>query len=335
MGKTTNKKKKPKKGSGPPPVGPTGRDLAFHGVILAAAVLASFFLQEEWRWISPQLVAACFVVGIFTGLTGNALVIFALTPAAGLLAGLPGLKLDLPPFLSYEAVSLPGYVAILSLAAGIVTLWEAQKKGVLRYEPVLVAPCLGLTGLAAAFWARRTAPLFNDLITAVFDNGTFLGLVLAGVLLLALYEWRNGAGAKTRNWIFAAAAGPIIGFWAGYADTNWPFLLVAMIIFLETSVLRERPAAIVAGMPLMAAPFWAARMFYPGAGSALDTARGLIEKSGGPQLAVSLLCFAAAHLLAFRLLRAVRPEVERAIFYSMTSIFIVYLIAVLGAGSLR
>jgi len=320
-GKKTGGSKKQKKKAAAAAAGSPDetRALVIVSVVLAAAGAVVFLVSEKYPLFTIVKFAGALLTGVLAGVSGNAMM--AAVPcevfswwgagAAGFPCGLPG-----------GCVPVEVLVFVTALITGGATMKESLKRGWLRYEVVLIVPALALPGMAVAWWAQHTSPLFNDTISGAINGRVFMGLVLLAISALAVAKW-SGMDGRRHHWLWSAAAGPVLGFWVAYTGGFWMYLLVILIFFISVVLLNEDAFGAIAAMPFMLAPLLGAKFLFIHRGGWLDILGNLWECITWEEAAIALAGIAAGRVWAARLVAALPARARRAVFFSTFIIFTV------------
>ncbi len=295
------------------------RALILHAAIIAAAGGAAFVLAGgagDGRTFAVFAFAAA--AGLLAGFTGNPALVALPERAAERFGVGAAQAADFPSavmggFLSPEAMILA--------AAGLMAAASARdglKRGWFRYEPALIVPGLGLAGMAAASWARGAGSLFYELFSGFFSSAAPVWFIVGAVALFGAARWLGGWTPARRHWMWSAAAGPAVGFWAGYVEVVWIQALVALLFLVYMLVLNEDETGMAAGVPFAFVPLCAAKLFFVEGGMS-SSGPHVADMQGAPWalFAAVAVGFALSSLLAARLLAALPAKAARHVFFPL------------------
>ena len=118
--------------------------------------------------------------------------------------------------------------------------------------------------------------------------------------------------------MWSAAAGPAVGFWAGYVEVVWIQALVALLFLVYMLVLNEDEPGMAAGVPFAFVPLCAAKLFFVEGGMS-SSGPHVADMQGAPWalFAAAAVGFALSSLLAARLLAALPAKAARHIFFPL------------------
>lgn len=291
--------------------------------LLIAAIPALLPLAGvTWKDCSPSAMWLAMLSGVATGVSGNPLMADVLPGILGLFSSLHETAAAFPAQLLAE--KLPGglHIVIVSLVLGGATLIPAAKWKMMKYEPVLLIPSLGLLGMVFAFRARGMAPMFNDIFTGILDSMYFTGMIVLMLLVLIMLRWIYGSSSRFAHWGWCVAAGPVAGFWVGYIGPWWPFFLIAILLFIYCFIVDETTVGIACGLPLMFAPLAGAKILM----SNFEGWENIVTSSElwSAPVVVALISMAAAHLCAIFILKMLPEKTARAIFSATTVLFLMF-----------
>lgn len=275
-----------------------------------------------WDGFSAPSLWMSMITGAITGATGNPLMVDVIP---GVLSMFPSLK-ETAALFPAEVLSekLPGglHIVMVSLFLGGSTLIPAAKKNMMKYEPVLLVPSLGLLGMVFAFRARSMAPMFNDLFSGIMDSMYFTGLIALLLLILVMMRWINGTRPRFAHWGWCVAAAPIVGFWVGYVGEWWPYFLIVLLLFIYCFMIDESLIGIACGLPLMYAPLAGAKLLmsnYEGWENIVTSS----ELWSGP--AITTLAFmTAAHVCVIFIMKLLPAKISTGIFSALTVLFLLF-----------
>lgn len=296
------------------PVGLAVIIIALPGIFSATGV--------SWDGFSAPVLWMSMISGAITGVTGNPLMVDVIP---GVMSAFPALK-NVAEIFPAQMLSqkLPGglHIVMISLFLGGSTLIPAAKRKMMKYEPVLLVPSLGLLGMVFAFRARSMAPMFNDLFSGILDSLYFTGMIVLLLLILVMMRWINGTRPRFAHWGWCVAAGPITGFWVGYVGDWWPYFLIVLLLFIYCFMIDEDLTGIACGLPLMYAPLAGAKMLmsnYNGWENIVTSS----ELWSGP-VASALAAMTAMHICVIFIMKLVPPKISNGIFSALTVIFILF-----------
>lgn len=291
-------------------------------LLIAAIPLLLPLVGVSWKGCSSSAMWFAMLSGVATGISGNPLMVDVLPGILGLFSSLQDTAAIFPAQLLAE--KLPGglHLVIVSLVLGGAALIPAAKGKMMKYEPVLLIPSLGLLGMVFAFRARSMAPMFNDLFTGILDSMYFTGMIVLLLLVLVMMRWIYGSRSRFAHWGWSVAAGPLAGFWVGYIGPWWPFVLAAILLFIYCFIIDEDPVGIACGLPLMYAPLAGAKILM----SNFEGWENIVTSSElwSPPVIVALLSMAAAHLCAIYILRMMPEKTARGVFSATTVLFLLF-----------